>query len=163
MALRSSRLSTEPPLREVAITPARVRRQSFDHRKRPIHPQLLQKLVALLIAGTLAGLVSLAYASPADPTWIAGIYDDADYDDMISCLTDKTDASSGQVATLAEQGPIAWMSRPKSGRIPKAIRGAERSRSPPVESCDGSIDFRLNAPVRTTAHFRSEPSEHVPR
>jgi hypothetical protein len=148
---------TDPPLREVAITLERGRGQSFDYRKMPTHSTLLQRFVAPLIAGTLAGLVSLAYASPADPTWIAGIYDNADYDDVVAFLTDETDAISGQIATLAEQGQIAWMSRPKSGRIPKATRGAEKSRGPPVKSCDGSINFRLNPPVCRAAHFRSEP------
>ena len=67
-----------------------------------------------MVAGTLAGLLSLAYASPTDPTWITGIYDNADYDDVVAFLTDQTDASSDQVATLAEQSAIAWTSRPKS-------------------------------------------------
>src|SRR5262249_9656299 len=40
----------------------------------------------LLIGATvlvMASLSSLAYASPPDPTWIAGIYDDADFDDVV--------------------------------------------------------------------------------
>jgi len=153
-ALRSPRLLTDLPLREGAITRARVRRQSFGHRTRPIRPKLLQKLVASFVAGTLAGLVSLAYASPTDPTWIAGIYDNADYDDVVAFLVDDTGASSDQVATLAQQGPIAWMSRPKSGGIPKATTGAEKSRGPPVTSCDGSIELRLNPPTCRATQFR---------
>ena len=58
-----------------------------------------------MVAGTLAGLIALAYASPPDPTWITGIYDNAGYDDVVSFLTDNSDASSDQVATLGEQGP----------------------------------------------------------
>jgi hypothetical protein len=34
----------------------------------------------VLVVATLSGL---AYASPPDPTWIAGVYDDADFDDVI--------------------------------------------------------------------------------
>jgi hypothetical protein len=40
----------------------------------------------LLIGTTVlvvATLSSLAYASPPDPTWIPGVYDDADFDDVI--------------------------------------------------------------------------------
>jgi hypothetical protein len=35
----------------------------------------------------------LAYASPTDPTWIPGLYDAADYDDVIDLLTDMSAAS----------------------------------------------------------------------
>jgi hypothetical protein len=37
--------------------------------------------VGLLLV--LITLVPLAHASPPDPTWIAGIYDDGDYDDVV--------------------------------------------------------------------------------
>jgi len=110
---------------------------------------LYSAVLALLIA--LTTIIPLAYASPADPTWIAGIYDNADYDDVVSFLTDKTDASSGQVAMLGEQSSIAWMTRPRSGRIPQGTTGVENSRGPPVKSCDGSINFQLNPPVFSAA------------
>jgi hypothetical protein len=47
-----------------------------------------------VVAGTLAGLVSLAYASPTDPTWITGIYDNADYDDVVAFLIRLTQAAA---------------------------------------------------------------------
>ena len=34
----------------------------------------------------VASLSSLAYASPPDPTWIPGIYDDADFDDVVGLV-----------------------------------------------------------------------------
>ena len=40
-------------------------------------------------AGLLLALVSLpclAYASPPDPTWLVGFYDDADYDDVVGSI-----------------------------------------------------------------------------
>jgi len=111
-----------------------------------------------VVAGTLAGLISLAYASPTDPTWIAGIYDNADYDDVVAFLTDHTDISSGQVATLAEQSAIAWTSRPKSGRVAGRTTGAEKSRGPPAKSRDGSVRLRLNPPVCRLTHVRSVPA-----
>ena len=42
-------------------------------------------LVLLVGCGTLP---LLTHASPPDPTWLPGIYDDADYDDVIGLLTD---------------------------------------------------------------------------
>ena len=38
--------------------------------------------LALLLLLLVGGLTSLAYASPPDPAWIRGIYDDADYDEL---------------------------------------------------------------------------------
>ena len=37
----------------------------------------------LVAVGALAGL---AYASPPDPVWIPGVYDDADFDDVVGLV-----------------------------------------------------------------------------
>jgi hypothetical protein len=43
--------------------------------------------LALLLLLGLSGLTPLAYASPPDPSWVRGIYDDADYDDVVVLIT----------------------------------------------------------------------------
>ena len=43
--------------------------------------------IALLLAALTAGVVTLAHASPPDPSWIRGVYDDADGDDAIGLIT----------------------------------------------------------------------------
>lgn len=68
-------------------SPLRLRR--FDQRatnqaRRP----LLRCLVSALLAGALLTLVPLAHCSPPDPTWIAGLYDDADHDDAVIAICD---------------------------------------------------------------------------
>ena len=50
--------------------------------------------VALLVLGFLVALVPLANASPPDPTWIPGIYDDADFDDVILIIVSAVGAAS---------------------------------------------------------------------
>ncbi len=40
-------------------------------------------LVALLLVLVVAGLTPLAKASPPDPTWVAGFWDNGDYDDVV--------------------------------------------------------------------------------
>ncbi len=42
--------------------------------------------VALVLTALTLGLVTLAYASPPDPSWIRGIYDDADGDDVVGLI-----------------------------------------------------------------------------
>jgi len=44
--------------------------------------KFLRLSVALALMCTLASLVAVAYASPPDPSWIHGIYDDGDYDSV---------------------------------------------------------------------------------
>ena len=44
-------------------------------------------LASVLLLGVLVILPTLAHASPTDPTWIPGFYDDNDYDDVILFIT----------------------------------------------------------------------------
>jgi len=46
-----------------------------------------------LLVGILALPTSLAFASPPDPTWIQGIYDEADFDNIV----DRISSSAGVV------------------------------------------------------------------
>jgi hypothetical protein len=43
-------------------------------------------VIGLLVEAILA-LAPLAHASPPDQTWIPGLYDNADYDDVVSAAT----------------------------------------------------------------------------
>ena len=47
--------------------------------------------------------VTLAHASPPDQTWLAGVYDEADFDDAIGLLTSALEATDATVAP--EAGP----------------------------------------------------------
>ena len=43
--------------------------------------------VALALLSVLVLLGTLAHASPPDATWIGGLWDDADFDDVVNCVT----------------------------------------------------------------------------
>ena len=43
--------------------------------------------LTLLLAGLIGGLTPVAYASPPDPSWVRGVYDDADFDDVVGLIT----------------------------------------------------------------------------
>jgi hypothetical protein len=49
----------------------------------------LSGLVLILVALTLT-LTALAYASPPDPTWIPGLYDDDDFDNVVDFITSSS-------------------------------------------------------------------------
>jgi hypothetical protein len=46
----------------------------------------LERALGLLLFVCLISLTPLAYSSPPDPTWIEGVYDDADGDDIVVSL-----------------------------------------------------------------------------
>ncbi len=96
----------------------------------------LCNLAVLAVTGILTALVPLAYASPPDPTWIAGIYDNADYDEVVGLVTDGTGASSSPVPARVEQCPVGSVLLPEWGPAPCWSLGAQMSRGPPVGTRD---------------------------
>jgi hypothetical protein len=50
----------------------------------------LNRVCALGLLLVVMALTPLAYASPPDPIWVPGIYDAADYDDVVCLLVDRS-------------------------------------------------------------------------
>ena len=67
-------------------------RASISFRSAVPRRALLLHIPRLAFVSTLVAIIPLAYASVADPTWIAGVYDGADYDEVVSLLTETTEA-----------------------------------------------------------------------
>jgi hypothetical protein len=88
-------------------------------RRRTIFSQLLLALLVLVL-GTLA---PLAHASAPDPSWIFGIYDGADYDDVVVLITCATGAVSP--LHIADLGPMLQV----IGSLPQLPERATVSRS----------------------------------
>lgn len=73
-------------------------------------------LVALILIAPTT-LLTLAHASPPDQTWIQGIYDDADSDDVVLLLTSATaDVSLSGVPELQPISPVIRRLTPKGDR-----------------------------------------------
>ena len=70
----------------------------LDRRHAP-RPAGLSVLLALLLIAP----VTLAHASPPDQTWLAGVYDQADFDDVVGLLTSALEASG--YTTAPDAGP----------------------------------------------------------
>jgi hypothetical protein len=65
--------------------------------------------VCLVLLGVIS-LTPLAYASPPDPSWIRGLYDGGDFDDIVVLLTGGTG--------IVEPFPAARrLSTPGCGRL----------------------------------------------
>ncbi len=94
-----------------------------------IRPFGVVVLVALLV-----GLVALAYASPPDETWLPGLYDNADYDDVVIALTSAVGAADGTpTPDLAPTAEIIHTLRPTEPSAPaSAFRSPYYLRGPPL-------------------------------
>ncbi len=78
----------------------------------------LRRALGLLLLVCLTSVAPLAYASPLDPTWLEGVYDDADGDDVIVSLS--------WAAWIVELTPPASLT-PLFVAVPFAPPGATRT------------------------------------
>jgi hypothetical protein len=105
-----------------------------------------------LIAIMLALLPAIAFASPPDPSWIVGIYDAADADDIVTLITETPVASD---ATLFHVSPplcsseTVHVSDPAHGHGSPSVR---LIRGPPP---DPSISLPRGPCLRSASSFSS--------
>ena len=83
-------------------------------------------LAAVLVAG-----VGLAGASPPDPTWIAGVYDDADHDDAVLALLGLDAFVVTFTFSVQPSGLVEPLVVPEHTPAPERCVEAVRSRAPP--------------------------------
>ena len=81
--------------------------------------------VAALLFAVLAVLTPLALASPPDPLWVGGLFDAADFDDVVVAVTSTDGTTDGAVprvvkVSLAALGTVAppSLSNPVRGALP---------------------------------------------
>lgn len=61
----------------------------------------------LMLVGLTVALTPMAYASPPDPSWVRGLYDGADFDDVVVLLTSGMGAVETSPLAQIESAPIA--------------------------------------------------------
>src|SRR5262249_17527135 len=86
-------------------------------KRRPSRDPVLFSVALILVCGVVA-LVPLAHASVPDPIWIVGVYDGADYDDVVTLIT--SDSSAAQLPMSAEIRPPALL-RPHGGEDDRSL------------------------------------------
>jgi hypothetical protein len=93
-----------------------------------------ERALGLLLFVCLTSLTPLAYASPPDPTWIEGMYDDADGDDVVVSL--YAAAWVVQLAPLTTLAPLfvaVPFGPPNVSRIvSRDLRATPPGRAPPL-------------------------------
>jgi len=87
-----------------------------------------------LLGLVLPAQAALAHASPPDETWVPGIYDDADFDDVITLITSSSAAPPDALPCLARPGSIASsiVVSGEAGILRTRFRLPDDARGPPA-------------------------------
>jgi len=95
---------------------------------------VMRVLLVALVLIVPSTLPALAYATPPDPSWIGGIYDDADYDDVVVLVTSGTGNVGPEIlADLEPIPPSVGDPLPSTEKATLALSAAAvRPRAPPV-------------------------------
>ena len=93
----------------------------------PRLPRLSVTLLTLLVIVP----VTLAHASPPDQTWLAGVYDQADFDDVVGLLTSALDATD---STAAPEAGACFALVPKLSLATVACPSSAPTYSPPLRA-----------------------------
>jgi len=138
-----------------------VRRSAHTARRQPF----LMVIALILIAGFVA-MIPFTYASAIDPTWLAGIYDDADYDEIVRLLTETSGVGTAPLHPAAESLTFITrivaegMNEPPQSAIPRSIQ----PRSPPMQTVSASLRrTRLISPSHSAAGASSVDSRRFCR
>jgi hypothetical protein len=89
-------------------------------------------LVAVGLVGLTCGLTPVAYATPADPSWISGLYDGADYDDVVFLVSSGAAAVTLSLPALLQSLDVVGIPRLASELVQTATVSAFQSRAPPA-------------------------------
>ena len=88
-------------------------------------------VVPLVVA--LASLALLAYASPPDPTYIGGVWDDADYDDVVVLAVSSTSITDTHAACILPlELVVVIAASPDDQLVCAHLFSSRRSRAPPT-------------------------------
>ena len=107
--------------------------------------------ISLPIALALILLPAIAFAIPADPSWIAGIYDGADSDDIVSLVYETAGveaASTGLVPPLPRSSEISIVSSPSTIH---GLPACQLTRAPPASP--GLIFYSVRSDLQLLARF----------
>ena len=94
----------------------------------------IRNLLLLILLGTMVPLTAMAYASPPDPIWLGGLFDDDDYDDVMILITSSSAAVNPFPLTAFAPVPPALVAVPPTEdakALTRALSGGD-ARAPPL-------------------------------
>ena len=103
-------------------------------RSRNFGSVMLRRFIGLCLVTALLALVPAAHASPPDQSWIPGLYDNADFDDVILLLTSGHGAiEPDREWSLRSSAPIVgFVTSMDTERWPLCPLSSPLGRAPPL-------------------------------
>jgi len=96
-------------------------------------PPVCGRLLLLGLLLTVSSLRALAFASPPDQLWVPGVYDAADYDDVIATVLSLDGLHDAAVPAIARPAPIVAPAFAQAPAAPPApLPASAHSRAPPA-------------------------------
>ena len=107
-------------------------------------------VIALILMATFVAMIPFTDASAIDPTWLTGIYDDADYDEIVHLLTETSGVgtnpthAAGESPTFITRIVVEGMNEPPRNAIPRSIQ----PRSPPTQTVSALLRLTRRISLR---------------
>jgi hypothetical protein len=94
--------------------------------------QLGWRVLVVILACLLIGVTPLAYSDPPDPLWLAGFWDDDDFDNVVIAVTAATAVIAEPTCstTVASASPVEVP--PDAFDLTSAVASALSIRAPPI-------------------------------
>ena len=96
-----------------------------------MHATWRRRIVLAVAFVALLAPIAVAAMVP-DPTWIAGVYDGADADEILILLWDGTPAVAADSPAMLEPHVGIWIPSPAALHTPLRLARAAVSRAPPL-------------------------------
>ena len=109
-----------------------------------------RRIYPLVLVSILVALIPLADASPPDPTWLTGIYDGADFDEVVAAVVSATAVVSGIFPLCPKAADLRVRAWPKNAVLLVAARcSAFTIRAPPsstrIVTCRSPLGARRSS------------------
>jgi hypothetical protein len=92
----------------------------------------MRRALSALVLASIAALPAMAHASPPDPIWIVGVYDDGDQDDLIALAAWATGATGAPLDVHLTFIPVEGLPPVREPAPAAGTPSPVRSRAPPA-------------------------------
>ena len=90
------------------------------------------RALSLLLIVSILPLAPLAYASPIDPSFPAGFYDNGDFDDVIDLITSSIAAKPDAILVARPTEVVTTLHEAELPHSPATVLAPRQSRAPPL-------------------------------
>jgi hypothetical protein len=97
---------------------------------------VMTRLLLLMLAGAMVALTPAVFASPPDAPWLGGLYDNADYDDVILAVMASIavlQVPASHDSQFSES--VGTLVPPSDESLHATPRSSSSTRAPPTSSC----------------------------